>query len=173
MECQPFQDKSCTSSISTVNGPRILRRKRREIGRQSTRNFGPWSRTGRNTRGKMLFNILACIRRKTNNGRRACIPVTYHVNMHHVRYGGKFKRFPHKPNGIQLFHYLGGALKRAVTASVSSNPPPPSKDQKNVLQQCNGSLALCWQQQRYATVSSRHWTLMTLVLIQVLQPGSW
>ena len=69
----------------------------------------------------MLSNILPCISLHTNKGRRACILVTHHVNMHHVRYGGELKSFPHKPNGIQLLDCLGGCVKQAVTASHYSN----------------------------------------------------
>ena len=69
-----------------------------------------------------LFNILPCISLKTNKDLgRVCIPVTYHVNMHHARYRGELKRFPHKPNEIQLLDCVGGGLKRVVTASNSSN----------------------------------------------------
>ena len=43
----------------------------------------------------MLFNILPCIGRKSTRdfSRGACIPVTYHVNMHYADMGVTSKGF--------------------------------------------------------------------------------
>ena len=49
----------------------------------------PWSHTGCKIGRKMSFNILQCRSHETTRdlGRGACIPVTYHVNMHHANMG--------------------------------------------------------------------------------------
>ena len=60
----------------------------------------------------MLFTILSCMGRKTTRdfGRGACIPVTYHVNMHHADMGGygvTSKGFRTSPPGSSCHTVLG------------------------------------------------------------------